>query len=220
MDAGWAFGILFGIAAAVPATMIGIHADVGWWWVMVSPLPLVVWNVAWLIMAKPKRGLALAISGAVGMTTAAVVVFAIVGMSSSAANAQSTGGGSPTIQQNNQGVPNFNVPGSHNQFNLYQTPAEKPDAVRPAIEPDAIYQAGVIVGRAFGARRSPTDATIYTFIEISHADQMNLWAPFSYDGVNMVMRTTESCDGVASDRPSAGKICYNIVAKVLDANGR
>jgi hypothetical protein len=38
-------------------------------------------------------------------------------------------------------------------------------------DPDAIYQAGVVVGKAFGARRSPTDATSFEFVEVTHVTQ-------------------------------------------------
>jgi hypothetical protein len=42
-----------------------------------------------------------------------------------------------------------------------------------------IVQAGVIVGKAFGARRSPNDATTFEFVEITHAQQFNPREPLS-----------------------------------------
>jgi hypothetical protein len=54
--------------------------EVGWWWVIMSPLLLVAWTVAWLIMANPSRNWRFAISAAVGAVSLLVGTFGVYGL--------------------------------------------------------------------------------------------------------------------------------------------
>jgi hypothetical protein len=65
------------------------------------------------------------------------------------------------ITQNNQGAPNINVPGSGNTFNINPVPGA-------SVGSDEIIQAGIIVGKAYGGRRLPSDATMFEFKEITN----------------------------------------------------
>jgi hypothetical protein len=79
--------------------------------------------------------------------------------------------------QTSNGAPNFNFQGpSTNTFNLSREPQQQTEnAAR-----EEIYQAGISVGKVFGGRRSPTNATIFEFQEITQAGQFNLGAEFEY----------------------------------------
>ena len=80
MDASWGWGILFGLAAAVPSAMIGIHQDVGWWSVIASPLPLVLWTAAWVSVGKPSRVWRIAIITSVSPICIGIVIFGVHGL--------------------------------------------------------------------------------------------------------------------------------------------
>jgi hypothetical protein len=112
--------------------------------------------------------------------------------------------------QNNQSGPNFNVPGSGNQINIY------PPTAPQAAAGDSISQAGVVVGQAFGGRRSPTDATIFEFQEVTHAQQFNVDAPFQYQGHTLRAVRIETTVGLDSSRPQDGRIIYLMTAKVIE----
>lgn len=130
MDAVWGWGVLFTLALAVPAAMIGLSSEVSWWWIIVSPLPLVVWNVAWLIMANSPRSWRFAISAGVVVLSLFVVAFGVHGLIWGA-SAQTP----PTINGNcnNFGSNNFNC----NTVN-----------VGPARQTDGLYQLGRFLGTA------------------------------------------------------------------------
>jgi hypothetical protein len=88
----------------------------------------------------------------------------------------------------------------------------------PAHDIDHIYQAGAIVGKVFGARRSPTDATIYEFVEITQAGQFNLAEQFAYKEFILAAQSAESVTGVDSSRPQDGKIIKKMVAKIISSH--
>jgi hypothetical protein len=105
--------------------------------------------------------------------------------------------------------PNFNFHGpSTNQFNMPAPPA--------AVEEDSIYQAGVSVGKAFGARRSPSDATIFEFSEITNCGQFNTGAPFTYKGVKLRFVSERNSALMDISRVKDSPIRYGVLARVSD----
>jgi hypothetical protein len=84
--------------------MSGLASEVGWWCVIASPLPLVAWTVAWLIMAKSSRRWQVTISAAVAVVSLSVIAFGIHGMVRSA-HAQVP----PTINGDCNAVGNGNI---------------------------------------------------------------------------------------------------------------
>jgi hypothetical protein len=80
---------------------------------------------------------------------------------------------------------------------------------------DAV-QAGVVVGKAFGGRRSPNDATTFEFLEITHAQQFNPREPFEYQGIKLLFQSAQSRAGMTSSRPQDGMIYGGVIAKVLE----
>jgi hypothetical protein len=114
----------------------------------------------------------------------------------------------PNVNQYNQGAPNFNVPGNSNQFNFYnKSPEPTSDTM--------IYQAGVVVGKAFGARRLPNDATHFQFAEITNCAQFNTGAPFTYGGIRMIFEKEENSAYMVVGRPDS-PIRYGVLARVLE----
>jgi hypothetical protein len=80
---------------------------------------------------------------------------------------------SPVPSQNNQNGQNIIIPGSGNNLTVYPPP--------PApSQTGSIYQAGIEVGKVFGARRSPSDATAFEFVEITNANQLNASEEFEF----------------------------------------
>src|ERR1700730_14662634 len=115
---------------------------------------------------------------------------------------------STPMQQNNQGPgQQFKAPGG----NIYVNPSPQPP-------PDSgtIQQAGVVVGNAFGARRSPTDATLFEFTEITNCGRFNLGTPFIYKGVKMQFVREKNSAMLEISRQQDSPIRYGVVAKVLE----
>jgi hypothetical protein len=108
------------------------------------------------------------------------------------------------IQQFNQSGTNIGQ-----QNNYYQ------DSPNPTRGPDVISQAGAVVGRVFGGRRSPTDATVYEFVEITNANQLNPSAPFAYAGQMLVLQSVRSRVGLDISRSQDGMVYGGVVAKVV-----
>jgi hypothetical protein len=106
------------------------------------------------------------------------------------------------IEQHNQAGQNIGQ-----QNNFYESP-------KPAPEPDVIYQAGVIVGKVFGGRRSPTDATMYEFIEIKNVNQLNAQAQFEYDGQMLAILSARSRIGLDLSRSQDGMVYGGVIARV------
>ena len=113
--------------------------------------------------------------------------------------------------QNNQNGPNFNVPGSNNQFNIYPNPSP------PAQTADtgSIYQAGIVVGKVFGGRRLLNDATIFEFKEITNCTQFNTSSPFVYAGVKLQFVSEENSALMVVGR-SDNPIRFGVKARVLE----
>jgi hypothetical protein len=112
------------------------------------------------------------------------------------------------VNQNNQTGPNFNVPGNNNQFNLYNRPPEPTSDTM-------VYQGGIVVGKAFGARRLPNDATHFQFAEITNCAQFNTGAPFTYGGIRMIFEKEENSAYMVAGRPDS-PIRYGVLARVLE----
>jgi hypothetical protein len=112
------------------------------------------------------------------------------------------------IQQNNQGAgQQFNAPSG--TINVYPPSHQVPDSGN-------VTQAGVIVGKAFGARRSPTDATVFEFTEITNCGSLNTDAPFFYDGVNLQFIKERDSVMMLMGRAQDSPIRFGVVAKVLE----
>jgi hypothetical protein len=84
-----------------------------------------------------------------------------------------------------------------------------------APQPDVIYQAGVIVGKVFGGRRAPTDATVFEFQEITHASQFNYNAEFEYQGYVLRPLSIFSVTDMTSSRPQDGRIVKSLTARII-----
>jgi hypothetical protein len=100
--------------------------------------------------------------------------------------------------QTSNGAPNFNFQGpSTNTFNLSREPQQQTEnAAR-----EEIYQAGISVGKVFGGRRSPTNATIFEFQEITQAGQFNLGAEFEYQDYVLKPLHIQTVTGLNISRP-------------------
>lgn len=102
-------------------------------------------------------------------------------------------------------------------------PPKKPDVVGiptppapvPVPEDDGIYQAGIVVGKAFGARRLPNDATRFEFREITNAHALNPAVPIQYRTLTLKLEKAESADHGLSGRQHDGTIYTNVVAVIL-----
>jgi hypothetical protein len=126
---------------------------------------------------------------------------------SAPALAEQTAQAGPSATQNNQSGPNIIAPGG--KFNFYNQPqSQATDGV--------ITQAGVVVGKVFGGRRSPNDATVFEFVEITNANQFNPTQPFQFNGVTLLFQSTRSRVGLNIARPDAGMTYGGVVAKVID----
>jgi hypothetical protein len=223
MDDAWGWGILSGIAILVTGSMIGIAPSLidraprlGWWCVILSPLPLIIWDVMWILMANPPDSWRRSISLIIGALAGAVILYGVSELLRSPASAQSPSSGppaigTPSVEQNNQGAPNFNVPGSGNQFNIY------PPAAPPApADQGVITQSGIVVGKVFGARRLPTDATTFEFVEITNCNQFNTAEPFYYGGVKLLLQSNQKRVNLDISRPQDGMIRGYVLAKVIE----
>jgi hypothetical protein len=91
----------------------------------------------------------------------------------------------------------------------------QPQQAKSAREPNAIYQAGVLVGNVFGVRRSPNDATTFEFVEITNANKLNSGEEFEYDGYILKMSSAETKVGLNVMRPDAGMIYTRVIAKII-----
>jgi hypothetical protein len=108
------------------------------------------------------------------------------------------------IEQHNQGGQNIG------QQNNYYQPMPKPV---PDLE--VIHQAGAVVGKVFGARRSPTDAMVYEFTEIKNSSQFNAQAGFEYDGLMLAIQSVRSRVGLDISRPQDGMVYGGVIARVV-----
>jgi hypothetical protein len=86
---------------------------------------------------------------------------------------------------------------------------------QPAHASDSIYQGGIEVGKVFGGRRSPTDAMMFQFVELTHASRLDTRYPFEYDGVILRMVQAQSRVGMDTSRPEDGTVYSGITAQVI-----
>lgn len=121
---------------------------------------------------------------------------------------QSVAQNNPPVNQNNQSGPNINAPGG--KFNFYHGPPPEITS-----ETGTIYQAGVEVGKVFGARRSPNDATTFEFVEITNANQFNPNEEFEFQDCILRFQSTRIRVRLDVMRPQAGMIYGYLVAKVI-----
>jgi hypothetical protein len=82
------------------------------------------------------------------------------------------------------------------------------------VSDDSIYQAGIIVGKAFGARRLTNDATRFEFREITNCAQLNTSAPFTYSGVKMLFEKEQNSAMMVVGR-NDNPIRFGVTARVL-----
>jgi hypothetical protein len=113
-----------------------------------------------------------------------------------------------TVIQKNEGAPNFNVPGNQNQFNIYPPPQQRSES-------SDIIQAGILVGKAYGGRRLPNDATKFEFVEITNCAQLNTAQPFTYNGIRMRFVSEKNSAIIVVGRTD-GPIRFGVLAQVLD----
>jgi hypothetical protein len=86
---------------------------------------------------------------------------------------------------------------------------------RQASSDNSIYQAGVPVGRVFVGRRSPEDAALFEFQEITNASLFNTQAEFEYQDFILTTVSFQMHTGLTSSRPQDGPIISSLVAKVI-----
>jgi hypothetical protein len=111
--------------------------------------------------------------------------------------------------------PNFKFEGpSNNQFN-FNPPTPQPTAPAQPADTGVIQQAGVEVGKVFGARRSPSDATTFEFAEITNCAQFNTGAPFVYNGVRLQFVTERTSAMMVMGRTD-NPIRFGVIARVLE----
>ena len=88
-------------------------------------------------------------------------------------------------------------------------------SAQPAQASDTIYQGGTEVGMVFGGRRSPTDAMIFEFVEITHSSRLDTRFPFEFNGVILRMVHAQSRVGMDSSRPEDGMVYSGVTAQVI-----
>jgi hypothetical protein len=111
--------------------------------------------------------------------------------------------------------PSVSVPGNNNIiiFGNQNTLGPRSEAQ----DTNHIYQVGIIVGTVFGARRSPTNATLVEFAEITHANQLDLSKIFIYQGISLHFINAKYRTRLEVTRPQDGTIFYNVTAEIVDA---
>ncbi len=68
---------------------------------------------------------------------------------------------------------------------------------------------------ATGSFRSPTDAMIFEFVEITHASRLDTRYPFDFDGVSLRMISNQSRVGMDTSRPEDGMVYSGVIAQVV-----
>lgn len=80
---------------------------------------------------------------------------------------------------------------------------------------EEIYQAGVIVGKAYGGRRSPRDATTFEFAEITNCTQLNTTKPFIFNGVKLQFISEKDSAMMVVGR-NDNPIRFGVLARVIE----
>lgn len=85
----------------------------------------------------------------------------------------------------------------------------------PVQHDDNIRQAGVVVGKAHGGRRMPTDATMFEFVEITRAQGFKLEQPFQFQGVNLRVVRFGTLRQLDVSRVADSPLITSIAARVI-----
>ena len=80
---------------------------------------------------------------------------------------------------------------------------------------DAIYQAGTVVGKAIGGRRSPTDATRFLFAEIIQANRLQKTDPFEFQGQILLVEDVSNEFLLNPARSQDGRVLQEVTAKIM-----
>jgi hypothetical protein len=218
LGTGWAIAaVITSGFIALWQTMRGEQRNAAAWsCFMVSFFPLVVMDLVWAPTVNDMTS-RIVISGIIGATTGA---FLLIG-AAELFYGRSHGRGSPaqsplpssttfppSAQQSNQGPGQlYNAPGGNIYIN--------PPAPQPPAESGAIQQAGIVVGKAFGARRSPSDATKFEFVEITNCAQFNTNEPFTYNDIRMRFVSERTSAYMIMGRPDS-PIRFGVIARILE----
>lgn len=90
-------------------TAFARDAKFGWWTVTLSPIPLVVWNILWVIMANPSDGARRPITLVIGGLAGALILLGITEILKKPAATQGASP-SPNVEQKNESGPNIYAP--------------------------------------------------------------------------------------------------------------
>jgi len=142
MDDAWGWGILLAIALALSGAMSGYtpmlldrSSKLGMWCIISAPLPLVVWDLMWVVMANPPDSWRRILSILIGAIAGAAILFGASEMwhnaqaqpspttqgSSTLTNDQSPSGASGNFNFGQQGGNNYQVYVNQNQGKLQFT---------------------------------------------------------------------------------------------------
>jgi hypothetical protein len=197
-----------GIAAAIGGGMMlsTAHRHVVIVAFLIASACLWIAGVLWAVNASESTmTIRYLVAAAVGACSAMLAVWAFAQTAMPAAQTDIA----QTNTQNNQTGPNVNIPGNNNSVTITQSP-------NPSTEKGEIIQAGIVVGRTFGARRLPSDATMYEFAEIMNCSQFNTGASFSYNGVRLQFISERTSTMLDIARAQDSPIRYGVLARVLE----
>jgi hypothetical protein len=85
-----------------------------------------------------------------------------------------------------------------------------------SMERGEIMQAGIAVGKTFGARRLPSDAAMFEFAEIMNCGQFNTRIPFVYNGIQMQFISEKNSVLIEVSRLQDSPIRFGVLAKILN----
>jgi len=95
MDQAWLWGILAAIAIGITGAMTGIAPSIidrapqrGWWLVVLAPVPIILWNILWIIMANPPDNIRRTLSVIIGAIAGAVILLGATEIMKGPAKAQ------------------------------------------------------------------------------------------------------------------------------------
>jgi hypothetical protein len=96
MDEAWAWALFFAIATLVSGGLISVAPSIlerspqrGWWCLILTPLPLVIWNIMWVIMSNPPDTMRRATSIVIGAIAGALILLAATELMKQPSNSQS-----------------------------------------------------------------------------------------------------------------------------------
>jgi hypothetical protein len=95
MDEAWTWAMVGTIASLVSGSLVSVAPSainrapkLGWWLVVLAPLPLVIWDLLWVIMGNPPEHIRRALSLTIGALAGAVMLLGATEMLKRPANAQ------------------------------------------------------------------------------------------------------------------------------------